>query len=177
MGVLGEAIAAAAAIAAIFSAIFAWRQAAAAKEDRRSAEQAKVESRSARDEATALSKQANDQFVRLADAQETANRLTEDSLTRPQPRWELKHLSGSRWAVTNVGQAALYSASVGPASEDLQGFIRPEDSAPRTIEPQDSMVFLALQSDQSPTPRISILGTVDLGAGTASYRREITVVG
>ncbi len=85
----GVVVAGAAAAAAIVQA----RAAVAARE---AAEDARNESRIARDEAAQLSREANAAFVRQAEAQEEGNRLARLSAPQIAPSFKLEAVSNSR---------------------------------------------------------------------------------
>jgi hypothetical protein len=100
---LVTAIASAAAVA---SAIVAIAQARAAKASERDALSARDESRTARDQSVRLASEANDAFVRQANAQERMNALKEAE-SKPTPWSGPRHVGGDTYAITNTSGRAV----------------------------------------------------------------------
>lgn len=154
MDPFADIIASVAAAAALVGAIVAIGQARAASTDRRAADLSRDEAARSSKESARLAAIATDAFIRQAEAQEHANILTEQAIPKKKVKFALSPVSGTRWIANNTGDLTALSAQVLPATEDLVGFIRPEDDGPRDIVPGDSMFFIVLSTMQSPTPRI-----------------------
>jgi hypothetical protein len=112
---------------------------------------------------------------RSADAQEESNRIAQLTIVNPIPVWEIQHVKNGRWSAVNVGAATAYSATLTPALDNMIGFVRPDHDEPRNVDKNDSLSFLALETDQGPRLRVKILWQHSIGDGMISTTTELPV--
>ena len=154
MEIWGTITAALSALAGIAAALVAIVQAAAAKRDRKEAEEARNESRSARDEAFRLSQEANEAFMRQAEAQERANDIESSKLPKPHVRWQAQPggLNEVR-LLRNVGNIDARDVVLTGT-----GGVHPyEKESTEVVVPGDSIAFyMAPTYDDIGLPRIHV---------------------
>lgn len=156
-------------VAAIGSALFAFMQARAAMQSRADAQLARDESREARDESARLAREANEAFIRQAEAQERANDLAEAALPRREVRWENAPLENGRWRLTNIGDVLAHEARL----EVVAGVIEIDDTVARDVSPGDSLMFQVFLSGRDDPPRVRV--TFVDRAGTMPERHELVI--
>lgn len=88
------------------AAIFTWVQAHAAVETLKDARAARDEARASAAESARLAGEANEAFIRQAEAQEEANRIKRQEMT-PDDWSAPAHVSGQLWKVTNTSRRLL----------------------------------------------------------------------
>lgn len=145
-------------------------QARSAESSRLAAEEARNESRTARDEAVRLTREANAAFVRQAVAQEEANELVRAAAPKKEPKFNLVEVSKSRWMATNVGTAVARRVQITKVS----GWVHAEEDAPRDLDIGDSLYFNAM-SLGGETPRIELNFSNALDGELEDFRNEITL--
>jgi len=138
VGIASMAIAAVAAVAAIV-------QARAAHASQIAAEDARNESRVARDEAVRLSAEANEAFKRQAVAQERANELAEMK-SRP-PSWTgPRRVKGDIQGIGNTSGKVIVVESVEVRPEGADNFVTVDREFPHSFQPGDELRFTTFSS-------------------------------
>ena len=145
-------------------------QAQAATQAKTAAEDARNESRLARDEAVRLSAEANAAFLRQAAAQEEANELARAALPRDEPEWKVHQIGKDRWQATNTGRATALDAKI----VKVAGWVHVDDDAPRDVGIGDSLFFntMALGGE---SPRIEISWSLDDNGMEKKFANQITM--
>jgi hypothetical protein len=150
----GIIIATVSALAGIVAAVVAVVQAAAARQDRKDAEAARNESRTARDEAVRLSREANDAFKRQAEAQEKANEIELAKLPTPQVEWTIRN-GGNRDSRIVVNTGDIEARNV--VATGSNGVQTDDDSSSDSVMPGDSVEFYILRTfDDAGRPRLHL---------------------
>jgi hypothetical protein len=118
--------------------VVAVSQARAARVDRKDAEDARNESRSARDEAVRLSAEANEAFVRQAEAQERANEIEMAKIEKPDVGWEVQGGIGTTTRqLINTGNIDARDV----VATGSNGVITGRWSSSKLVEPGDSIEY------------------------------------
>lgn len=128
------------------AALTAIWQAKDAKVARGDAIAAQKQAEAARDRASTLAMEANDAFVRQAEALEHSNQLAEAALPVPEVQWSVNPASGSRWLAVNVGNVPAVGSSIYGVGDE-PGLVRSQEAGPRDVMPGDALIFLALSVD------------------------------
>ena len=154
MEIAGLIVAAVAAVAGVIAAIFAASQARSARVARRDAEEARNESRSARDDAARLAAEANDAFKRQAEALERSNELEEAKRPHPHVEWQPQPgRNRDERVLVNVGNIEARNV----VATGTSGVHTDEDSRSAHVVPGDSVQFYVLPTmSDSGRPRLSV---------------------
>jgi hypothetical protein len=171
MELAGLLVAVFAALGGVAAAIFAGSQANSARVDRKDAESARNESRSARDEAVLLANVANDAFKRQAEALERSNELEEAKRPKPMVAWQARPgRSRDSRILVNVGNIEARHV----VASGTSGVHTDEDSQSASVLPDDSIEFyvMPVMSD-SGQPRLHVEWDDDTATERQSWERAV----
>lgn len=157
------------------AAVFAGAAAVAALVQAQHAVQARKDAQEARDEAAASAASATEALQRQADAAERSLALREEE-TRPKVKIQVRNTTKSLWEARNVGEIVAYSLQVAPASEELAGYIRPDEDGPVDAGPGDGVEFLVVRAMGMPTPRIEVTYEERYDDGTSKKFRSVLLI-
>jgi len=132
---------------------------------------ARDEAQSARDEAARLAAEANDAFKRQAIALEEANAIARAKIPESGARWEISHVSNSRWVARNVGDKTAHTAILTEIT-DPPDFIK-KDQVTRDVTPGDVIDLIVYGYSGSANPRVMITWFDETGKTNS---KDLTIV-
>lgn len=122
-----------------------------------------LRSRAAGREAEEASRAAREALARSASANEAAaealqhaNEIAESHAPRPHAHLSFEQDQGNHWIARNTGELVAYATKLTPATDDLEGLIRPDDDEPRDVGVGDGIGVLALAFAGSPPARVRV---------------------